>query len=117
MYAPTLDLHAVNNPIVKLAIEAMNGRNKKLWHELFSDNPLFMDDGNPSDFTKWSERDLFGSYWLIWLQSTRSRMEGSRFMGGFIRINGEILIPLCDSMWKIERSPKRKCAKFKTSIS
>jgi hypothetical protein len=61
MYASTLNLHAVNNPIVKLAIEAMNGRNKKLWYKLFSNNPLFTDDGNPSDFTKWCERDLFGS--------------------------------------------------------
>jgi hypothetical protein len=61
MSAPKLDLHSVDNPIIKSAIEAMNDRNKKQWYELFSDNPLFTDDGNPYDFTRWCERELFGS--------------------------------------------------------
>jgi hypothetical protein len=61
MSAPKLDLHAIDQPIVKSAIEAMNGRNKKQWYELFSDKPELIDDGNPRDFTEWSERELFGS--------------------------------------------------------
>jgi hypothetical protein len=38
MSAPPLDLHAIDNPIIKSAIEAMNGRNKNQWYELFSHN-------------------------------------------------------------------------------
>jgi hypothetical protein len=72
MSAPKLDFHAVDNPIVKSAIEAMNVRNKKQWYELFSDNPLFTDDGNPYDFTDWCESFLV-LRWLIWLQSTKYR--------------------------------------------
>ena len=41
------------------AIEAMNGRNKEQWYALFSNNPTFTDYGNPHDFTKWCERELF----------------------------------------------------------
>jgi hypothetical protein len=61
MSAPKLDLHAIDHHIVKSAIEAMNGRNKKQWYELFSDKPELTDDGNPYDFTEWCERELFGS--------------------------------------------------------
>ncbi|HEY9385873.1 MAG TPA: hypothetical protein VIP70_02445 [Nitrososphaeraceae archaeon] len=61
MSAPPLDLHAIDHPIIKSAIEAMNSRNKKQWYELFSHNPAFTDDGNPHDFTKWCENELFGS--------------------------------------------------------
>ncbi len=61
MSAPRLDVHAIDNPIIKSAIEAMNGRNKKQCYELFSDNPAITDDGNPFDFTKWCEEELFGS--------------------------------------------------------
>jgi hypothetical protein len=35
--AHNLDLHAVDQPIVRSAIEAMKSRNKKQWYELFSD--------------------------------------------------------------------------------
>jgi hypothetical protein len=58
---PPLNLNAISYPIVRSAIEAMNGRNKKQWYALFSNNPTFTDDGNPHDFTKWCERELFGS--------------------------------------------------------
>src|SRR5215208_4239662 len=58
---PHLNLNAISYPIVRSAIEAMNGRNKKQWYALFSNNPTFTDDGNPHDFTKWCERELFGS--------------------------------------------------------
>jgi hypothetical protein len=61
MSAPPLDLHVIDHPIVKSAIESMNSRNKKRWYELFSGNPLLTDDGNPYDFTEWCERELFGS--------------------------------------------------------
>ena len=50
MSAPRLDLHAVDNPIVKSAIEAMNSKNKKQWYQLFFDNPALTDDGNLHDF-------------------------------------------------------------------
>lgn len=58
---PKVDLQAVDNPIIKSAIEAMNTRNKKQWYELFSDNPMFTDDGDAHDFTDWCEGELFGS--------------------------------------------------------
>ncbi|HEX2471246.1 MAG TPA: hypothetical protein VHJ59_00710 [Nitrososphaera sp.] len=47
-----LDLNAIDHPIVKSAIEAMNGKEKKRWYGLFSDNHAFTDDGNPHDFTE-----------------------------------------------------------------
>jgi hypothetical protein len=71
MSAPKLDLHAVENSIIKSAIEAMNDRNQKQWYELFSHNPAFTDDGNPHDFTKWCEKELFGSS-LAYLASIES---------------------------------------------
>jgi hypothetical protein len=61
MSAPSLDLNAISHHIVKSAIEAMNGRNKKQWYALFSDKPAFTDDGNPHDFTDWCEKELFGT--------------------------------------------------------
>jgi hypothetical protein len=59
--AHNLDIHAIGQPIVRSAIEAMNNRNKKGWYELFSNKPELTDDGNPQDFSEWSERELFGS--------------------------------------------------------
>ncbi len=62
MSAPhNLDLNEIDQPIVRSAIEALNSRNKKQWYELFSDKPELTDDGNPQDFSEWSERELFGS--------------------------------------------------------
>jgi hypothetical protein len=58
---PPLDLNTISHPIVRSAIEAMNGRNKEQWYALFSNKPTFTDDGNPDDFSKWCERELFGS--------------------------------------------------------
>lgn len=60
--APPLSLSAIGNPVVKSAIEAMNGREKERWFELFSDKPAFTDDGIPRDFVKWCEEELFGSW-------------------------------------------------------
>jgi hypothetical protein len=53
MSAPKLDLHAIDRPIIKSAIEAMNGKNKRRWYQLFSDKPELTDDGNLHDFTEW----------------------------------------------------------------
>jgi hypothetical protein len=61
MSAPKLDLHSIDHHIVKSAIEAINGRNKKQFIPLFSDKAELTDDGNLHDFTEWSERELFGS--------------------------------------------------------
>ena len=74
MSAPKLDFHAVDNPIVKSAIEAMNVRNKKQWYELFSKKPELTDDGNHQDFRKWNETELFGSPPAYLLPSIKSRM-------------------------------------------
>jgi hypothetical protein len=59
--AHNLDLHAIDQPTVRLAIEAINSRNKKQWYGLFSDKTKLADDGNPYDFSEWCERELFGS--------------------------------------------------------
>ncbi|HYY40287.1 MAG TPA: hypothetical protein VE692_03480, partial [Nitrososphaera sp.] len=61
MSAPKLDLNAIDNPIVRSAIEAINRRNKKQRYQLFFDNPALIDDGNPQDFIEWCEKELFGS--------------------------------------------------------
>ena len=59
--APPPDLSAIGNPVVRSAIVALNGRDKKGWFELFSEKPKFSDDGIPRDFVKWCEEELFGS--------------------------------------------------------
>jgi hypothetical protein len=61
MSAPSLDLNAIDHLIIKSAIEAMNGKNKKQWYAFFSDKPAFTEDGYPHDFTDWCEKELFGS--------------------------------------------------------
>jgi hypothetical protein len=60
--APPLGLGAIGNPVVSSAIEALNGRDRKLWFELFSEKPEFSDDGIRRDLVKWCEEELFGSY-------------------------------------------------------
>jgi len=50
LLAHNLDLHPIDQPIVRSAIEAMNSRNKKQWY-VFSDKPKLTDDGNPYDFS------------------------------------------------------------------
>jgi hypothetical protein len=57
-----LGISAITNPVVKSAIGALNGREKKLWFELFSETPEFSDDGIPRDLVRWCEDELFGSY-------------------------------------------------------
>jgi hypothetical protein len=57
---PPLDLSAIGNSVVRSAIVALNGRDKKGWLDLFS-KPAFTDDGIPQDFAKWCEEELFGS--------------------------------------------------------
>ena len=56
-----LGLGAVSNPIVRSAIGALNGRDKKRWFELFSEKPEFSDDGIPRDLVEWCEEELFGA--------------------------------------------------------
>ena len=60
--APPPDFGAIGHPVVRSAIEALNGRDKKRWFELFSEKPEFSDDGIPSDLVKWCEEELFGSF-------------------------------------------------------
>ncbi len=57
---PPRGLSAIGNPIVSSAIGALNGRNKELWFELFSEKAEFSDDGIPRDLTEWCEEELFG---------------------------------------------------------
>ena len=59
--APPLGLSSIANPVVRSAIGALNGRDMKLWFELFSEKPKFSDDGIPRDLVKWCEEELFGS--------------------------------------------------------
>ncbi|MFL6485421.1 MAG: hypothetical protein ACJ71D_01735 [Nitrososphaera sp.] len=82
----------------------MNGRNKKQWYALFSNNPTFTDDGNPHDFTKWCERELFGSS-KAYLASIDKVGEGGRAddLWGFTRIGGGTSRPFLDSIGKTEK--------------
>jgi hypothetical protein len=59
--APPLGLSGIGNPVVRSAIGALNGRDKKRWFELFSEKPEFSDDGTPRDLAEWCEEELFGS--------------------------------------------------------
>lgn len=58
---PPLGLSAISNPVVRSAIAALNGRDRRSWFGLFSEKPAFSDDGVPRDFVKWCEDELFGS--------------------------------------------------------
>ncbi len=60
--APPAGLGTISNPVVRSAVEALNGRDKKRWFELFSEKPEFSDDGIARDLVKWCEEELFGSY-------------------------------------------------------
>jgi hypothetical protein len=52
---------AIDDPVVRSAVEAITGRDKKAWFGLFKDKPRFSDDGVPRDFARWCEDELFGS--------------------------------------------------------
>ena len=58
---PPLGLGAISNPVVRSAIDALDGRDKRRWFELFSEKPEFSDDGIPRDLVEWCEEELFGS--------------------------------------------------------
>jgi len=73
--SPPLGLDTIGNPVVISAIGALNGRDKKLWFELFSEEPEFSDDGIHRDLVKWCEEELFGS-WLAYLISIDRVEEG-----------------------------------------
>jgi len=57
---PPLGLNSIGNTVVRSAVVALNGRDRKSWFELFSAKPKFSDDGIPRDFAKWCEEELFG---------------------------------------------------------
>jgi hypothetical protein len=78
-----LDLHAIDHPIVRSAIEALNNRNKKQWYQLFSDKPELTDDGNPQDFKEWSERELFGSSLAYFASIDKVENDGMTIYGMF----------------------------------
>jgi len=59
--APTPDLGAIGNPVVRSAVMTLNAKDKKGWFALFS-KPAFSDDGIPRDFAKWCEEELFGPW-------------------------------------------------------
>ncbi len=56
-----LGLDLVRDPVVRSAVEALNGRDKRGWFRLFSEKPKFSDDGIPSDLVEWCEEELFGT--------------------------------------------------------
>jgi hypothetical protein len=59
--APSVDLGAIGDPVIRSAIVALNGRDKKGWFDLFAENARFSDDGIARDLVKWCEEELFGS--------------------------------------------------------
>lgn len=56
-----MDIINIPDPIVRAAIKAMNTRNRQAWFDLFAPDAVLTDDGNPHDFTEWSDSELFGS--------------------------------------------------------
>jgi hypothetical protein len=78
--AHNIDLHAVDQPIVRSAIEAMNSGNKKQWYELFSNKPKLTDYGNPYDFSEWSERELFGLWSSVAYLASIDKVEDGGLM-------------------------------------
>jgi hypothetical protein len=59
--APPAGLASISNPVVRSAIGALTGRDKKRWFGLFSEKPKFSDDGVSRDLVEWCEEELFGS--------------------------------------------------------
>lgn len=59
--APPKGLSTIGNVVVRSAVLALNGMDKKGWFELFSEKPEFSDDGIPRDLAKWCGEELFGS--------------------------------------------------------
>lgn len=55
-------LDTIGNQVVRAAIEAVNGRDRKRWYALFTDKPAFSDDGVPREFARWCDDELFGSH-------------------------------------------------------
>jgi hypothetical protein len=55
-----MTINQLTNPIVKAAVEAMNARDRAAWFEQFAPDAILTDDGNPHDFTEWSDTELFG---------------------------------------------------------
>ena len=58
---PPPDLGAIGVPVVRSAVEALNGRDRKRWFGLFSGMAKFSDDGIPRDLERWCDDELFGS--------------------------------------------------------
>ena len=76
MSAPPLDIHAIDHHIVRSAIEALNGRNKKQWYELFSDNPAFTEMEILSIYQMM--REIFGPSlaYLAWIDIVEDGADG-----------------------------------------
>ena len=66
--ATSLGLDAIRDPVVRSAVEALNGRDEKRWYGLFSEDASFSDDGIPRDLVAWCGEELFGS-WRAYLVS------------------------------------------------
>lgn len=56
---PPPGFSAIENPVVRSAVMALNARDREGWFDLFS-KPAFSDDGVPRDFEKWCDDELFG---------------------------------------------------------
>jgi hypothetical protein len=59
--SPPPGFEAITNPLVGSAIQAVNGRDRKLWFALFAEKTAFTDDGIEQDFKTWCDNELFGS--------------------------------------------------------
>lgn len=54
------DDSAIENPVVRDAIRALNARDRQHWLALFADDAPLTDDGSERDLVEWSDREFFG---------------------------------------------------------
>jgi hypothetical protein len=71
------------NPVVKAAIEAMNGGDRQGWFKLFAKGAMLTDDGTVREFTHWSDSELFGKRKAYLMSIDRVEDDGLSIYGKF----------------------------------
>jgi hypothetical protein len=56
-----MDTDRLLDPVVKVALEAMNEGDRDLWLGLFDVHAILTDDGNQRDYKQWSDTEIFGA--------------------------------------------------------
>jgi hypothetical protein len=56
-----MDTDRLLDPVVKVALEAMNEGDRDLWLSLFDVHAILTDDGNQRDYKQWSATEIFGA--------------------------------------------------------